>query len=326
MLQRLTVLSSLLISIFFTTTNVAQAQAYPTQPIKMVVAFPAGGTTDLLARVFSRKMSELFNQPVTVENRTGAGGIIGTEFVARSAPDGQVIMLGTVGTMSVNQSLYKKLPYDVEKDFVPITLLATLPNILLINPSLPYKNIKELITFAKANPGKLTYASAGTGTASFLAGEMFKQEAGVEITHVPYRGSAPALNDLMAGHVSISFDYPPSSLPFITSGKLKALGVTSLTRVKVTPDVPTLHEDGLRGFNLLTWYGVFAPKGTSADIVNKLQSTMAEAAKAPDVIKRMDELAVDMVVNSPAEFAKFHRADVATWAKFIQDKNIKIDE
>ncbi len=326
MLQRLTVLSSLLISIFFTTTNVAQAQAYPTQPIKMVVAFPAGGTTDLLARVFSRKMSELLNQPVTVENRTGAGGIIGTEFVARAAPDGQVIMLGTVGTMSVNQSLYKKLPYDVEKDFVPITLLATLPNILLINPSLPYTNIKELIAFAKANPGKLTYASAGTGTASFLAGEMFKQEAGVEITHVPYRGSAPALNDLMAGHVSISFDYPPSSLPFITSGKLKALGVTSLTRVKVTPDVPTLHEDGLRGFNLLTWYGVFAPKGTSADIVNKLQSTMAEAAKAPDVIKRMDELAVDMVVNSPAEFAKFHRADVATWAKFIQDKNIKIDE
>ena len=326
MLQRFTLLSSLLISIFFTATNVAHAQAYPTQPIKMVVAFPAGGTTDLLARVFSRKMSELLNQPVTVENRTGAGGIIGTEFVARAAPDGQVIMLGTVGTMSVNQSLYKKLPYDVEKDFVPITLLATLPNILLINPSLPYTNIKELIAFAKANPGKLTYASAGTGTASFLAGEMFKQEAGVEITHVPYRGSAPALNDLMAGHVSISFDYPPSSLPFITSGKLKALGVTSLTRVKVTADVPTLHEDGLRGFNLLTWYGVFAPKGTSADIVNKLQSTMAEAAKAPDVIKRMDELAVDMVVNSPAEFAKFHRADVATWAKFIQDKNIKIDE
>lgn len=326
MLQRLTVLSTLLTSIFFTATNVAHAQAYPTQPIKMVVAFPAGGTTDLLARVFSRKMSELLNQPVTVENRTGAGGIIGTEFVARSAPDGQVIMLGTVGTMSVNQSLYKKLPYDVEKDFVPITLLATLPNILLINPSLPYKNIKELIDFAKANPGKLTYASAGTGTASFLAGEMFKQEAGVEITHVPYRGSAPALNDLMAGHVSIGFDYPPSSLPFITSGKLKALGVTSLTRVKVTPDVPTFNEDGLRGFNLLTWYGVFAPKGTSADIVNKLQSTMAEAAKAPDVVKRMDELAVDMVVNSPAEFSKFHRADVATWAKFIKDKNIKIDE
>lgn len=235
-------------------------------------------------------------------------------------------MLGTVGTMSVNQSLYKKLPYDVEKDFVPITLLATLPNILLINPSLPYKNIKELIAFAKANPGKLTYASAGTGTASFLAGEMFKQEAGVEITHVPYRGSAPALNDLMAGHVSIGFDYPPSSLPFVTSGKLKALGVTSLTRVKVTPDVPTLDEDGLRGFNLLTWYGVFAPKGTSAEIVNKLQSTMAEAAKAPDVVKRMDELAVDMVVNSPEEFTKFHRADVATWAKFIKDKNIKIEE
>jgi len=326
MLQRLKILGYVLTSIFVMTTNVVQAQAYPTQPIKMVVAFPPGGTTDILARVFAKKMSELLNQPVTVDNRTGAGGIIGTEYVARAAPDGQVIMLGTVGTMAVNQSLYKKLPYDVEKDFVPITLLATLPNVLLINPSLPLKNLKELIAYAKANPGKLTYASAGTGTASYLAGEMFKQEAGVEITHVPYRGSAPALNDLMAGHVSIGFDYLPSGLPFVTSGKLKGLGVTSMTRVKVSPEIPTLNEAGLPGFNLLTWYGVYAPKGTPSDIVNKLQSTMALAAKAPEVIKRMDELAVDVVVDTPAEFTKFHQAEVTTWAKFLKDKNIKLEE
>ena len=326
MLQRLAILCCALTSIIATATTAVHAQSYPTQPIKMVVAFPAGGTTDILARVFAKKMSELLNQPVTVENRTGAGGIIGTEYVARAAPDGQVIMLGTVGTMSVNQSLYKKLPYDVEKDFVPITLLATLSNILLINPAVPFNNLKELIAFAKANPGKLSYASAGTGTASYLAGEMFKQEAGIEITHVPYRGSAPALNDLMAGHVSISFDYPPSSMQFVNAGKLKGLGVTSLTRVKASPEIPTLNEAGLPGFNLLTWYGVFAPKGTATDIVNKLQNTMAQAAKEPDVMKRMDELAVDVVVNSPAEFTKFHQADVATWAKFIKDKNIKIED
>jgi len=326
MLQRLKILGYVLTSIFVTTTNVAQAQTYPTQPIKMVVAFPPGGTTDILARVFAKKMSELLNQPVTVDNRTGAGGIIGTEYVARAAPDGQVIMLGTVGTMAVNQSLYKKLPYDVEKDFVPITLLATLPNILLINPSLPINNLKELFAYAKANPGKLTYASAGTGTASYLAGEMFKQEAGLEITHVPYRGSAPALNDLMAGHVSIGFDYLPSGLPFVTGGKLKGLGVTSMARVKVSPEIPTLNEAGLPGFNLLTWYGVYAPKGTPSDIVNKLQSTMALAAKAPEVIKRMDELAVDVVVDTPAEFTKFHQAEVATWAKFLKDKNIKLED
>lgn len=326
MLQRLAILCCALTSIIATATTAVHAQSYSTQPIKMVVAFPAGGTTDILARVFAKKMSELLNQPVTVENRTGAGGIIGTEYVARAAPDGQVIMLGTVGTMSVNQSLYKKLPYDVEKDFVPITLLATLPNILLINPAVPFNNLKELIAFAKANPGKLSYASAGTGTASYLAGEMFKQEAGIEITHVPYRGSAPALNDLMAGHVSISFDYPPSSMQFVNAGKLKGLGVTSLTRVKASPEIPTLNEAGLPGFNLLTWYGVFAPKGTATDIVNKLQNTMAQAAKEPDVMKRMDELAVDVVVNSPAEFTKFHQADVATWAKFIKDKNIKIED
>ena len=322
----LKVFGCLLITLSTLLANVAHSQAYPTAPIRIVVAFPPGGTTDILARVFAKMMSEILNQSVTVDNRTGAGGIIGTEYVARAAPDGQVILLGAVGNMAVNPSLYKKLPYDAEKDFVPITLLATLPNILLINPSLPLKNLKELIAYAKANPGKLTYASAGTGTASYLAGEMFKQEAGVEITHVPYRGSAPALNDLMAGHVSIGFDYLPSGLPFVTSGKLKGLGVTSLTRVKVSPDIPTLNEDGLPGFNLLTWYGVYAPKGTSAEIVNKLQTTMAQAAKAPDVIKRMEELAVDVVVNNPAEFTKFHLSEITAWAKFIKDKNIKIEE
>jgi tripartite-type tricarboxylate transporter receptor subunit TctC len=316
----------ILLSLFLTISNLIHAQTYPAQPVKIVVAFPPGGTTDILARVFAKKMSDLFNQPVTVDNRTGAGGIIGTEYVARAAPDGQTIMLGTVGTMAVNQSLYKKLPYDVEKDFVPITLLATLPNILLINNALPIKNVKELITYAKQNPGKLSYASAGTGTASYLAGEMFKQEAGIDITHVPYRGSAPALNDLMAGHVSIGFDYLPSGLPFVTSGKLRGLGVTSTTRVKVSPNIPTLNEDGLPGFNLLTWYGVYAPKGTSAEVVNKIQSTMAQAAKAPEVIQRMDELAVDVVIDTPEQFAKFHQTEVSAWAKFIKDKNIKLED
>jgi tripartite-type tricarboxylate transporter receptor subunit TctC len=317
-------LGYLLISMFATATTAVHAQPYPTQPIKMVVAFPAGGTTDLLARVFSRKMSELLNQPVTVENRTGAGGIIGTEFVARAAPDGQVIMLGTVGTMSVNQSLYKKLPYDVEKDFVPITLLATLPNILLINPSLPYKNIKELIAFAKANPGKLTYASAGTGTASFLAGEMFKQEAGVEITHVPYRGSAPALNDLMAGHVSIGFDYPPSSLPFITSGKLKALGVTSLTRIPTLPDVPPI-ADTVPGYEAVFWQGLFAPAGTPAAIIARLEAALRVATTDPALVSRMAEQGVEMVSGGADDLRALLARELVSWAEVIRGQNIRAE-
>jgi tripartite-type tricarboxylate transporter receptor subunit TctC len=303
----------------------ANADTYPTQPVKFVVAFPPGGTTDILARVFAQKMSETWGQPVVVENRSGAGGIIGTESVARSMPDGYTILLGTIGTHAVNTSLYKKIPYDPERDFAPITLLATLPNLLAINPSLPMRNLKELINYAKANPGKLTYASAGAGTASHLAGEMFRKVADVDIVHVPYRGSSPALTDLIAGHVSMTFDYMPSALPYVRSGKLRGLAVTGSSRTKAAPEIPTMIEGGLPGFNIVTWYAVFAPKGTPPDVVSKIRNTIAMAATAPEIVKRMDDLAVDLVAGSPEELARFQRAEIERWSKFIQDANITVD-
>ena len=303
----------------------ATADTYPTQSVKFVVAFPPGGTTDILARVFAKKMSELWGQPVVVENRSGAGGIIGTESVARSAPDGYTIILGTIGTHAVNTSLYKKISYDPERDFAPITLLATLPNLLAINPSLPMRNVRELINYAKANPGKLSYASAGAGTASHLAGEMFRRFADVDIVHVPYRGSSPALTDLIAGHVSMTFDYMPSALPYVRSEKLRGLAVTGSSRTKAAPEIPTMIEGGLPGFNIVTWYAVFAPKGTPPDVVSKIRNTIAMAATAPEIVKRMDDLAVDLVASSPEELARFQRAEIERWSKFIQDANITVD-
>jgi tripartite-type tricarboxylate transporter receptor subunit TctC len=303
----------------------ANGQTYPAQPVKLVVAFPPGGTTDILARVFAKKMTETWGQPVVVENRSGAGGLIGTESVARSAPDGYTILLGAVGNMAVNLSLYKKLPYDTERDFAPITLLATLPNILAINPSLPIKNVKELISYAKANPGKLTFASAGAGTASHLAGEMLRKVAEVNIVHVPYRGSSPALTDLIAGHVAMTFDYMPSALPYVRSGKLRGLAVTGASRTKAAPELPTMIEDGLPGFNLVTWYAVYAPKGTPPDIVSKIRNTIALAATDPELIKRLDDLAVDLVASTPEELARYQRAEIERWAIFVRDAKITVD-
>ncbi len=306
-------------------TVAAFADSYPNQTVKFVVPFPPGGTTDILARIFAQKMSEAWGQPVVVENRSGAGGIIGTELVAHAAPDGYTIVLGTIGTHAVNASLYKKITYNPEKDFAPVTLLATLPNLLAVTPSLPISNVKELISYAKANPGKLTYASAGAGTASHLAGEMFRRLAQVDIVHVPYRGSAPALTDLMAGHVSLTFDYMPSALPYVRSGKLKGLAVTGTSRAKAASDLPTMIEDGVQGFNIVTWYAVFAPKGTPSEIVAKIRNTIAAAATQSDTVAHLDDLAVDLVVSSSEELARYQHAEIERWSRFIREAKIKVE-
>jgi tripartite-type tricarboxylate transporter receptor subunit TctC len=301
----------------------AIAQTYPTQSVRFIVPFPPGGTTDILARVFAQKMSEAWGQSVVVENRSGAGGLIGSELVARSAPDGYTILLGTIGTHGVSLSLYSKISYHPEKDFAPVTLLATLPNILAINPLVPAKNVNELIAYAKANPGNIAYASAGNGTASHLAGEMFRKAAGIDIAHIPYRGSSPALTDLMAGRVALTFDYMPSALPYVKSGKLRGLAVTGTARTKATPELPTMIEEGLSDFNIVTWYAVFAPRGTPAEVVARIRDTIAKVASAPDLIKRMDDLAVDLVAGTPEELAQYQRAEIDRWAKFIKEANIK---
>ena len=305
MLQRLTILSTLLISIFASATNVAYAQTYPSQPIKMVVAFPAGGTTDLLARVFARKMSELLNQPVTVENRTGAGGIIGTEYVARAAPDGQVIMLGTVGTMSVNQSLYKKLPYDVEKDFVPITLLATLPNILLTNPSLPFKNTKELIAYAKANPGKFTFGSTGNGTTPHLAVEEFAMKAGIQLQHVPFKGSADGMASVLGGHVMAHSD-ATGWAPLVDAGTCRLLATYGSKRTKRWANVPTLNELGYDTVSDSP-FGIGGPKGMDPAITRKLQDTFKKTLEDPQVLAIFDKFDQSVIYMGTEEYTQYAR-------------------
>ncbi len=300
----------------------AAAQTWPTGPVKFVVPFAAGGTTDLLARVFGQKMSVAWGQPVIIENRAGAGGIIGSEAVARSAPDGQTILLGTIGTHGVSTSLVKNLSFHPERDFEPVTLLATLPNILAVHPSVPAKDLPGLIEYARANPGKLNYASAGAGTASHIAGEYFKRLAGVEIVHVPYKGSAPALSDLIAGHVAFTFDYLPSALPHVRDGKLRALAVTGPRRSKAAPELPTAIEAGLDQFNVVTWYAVYAPANTPRAVVDKIRDTIAEAAKDPEVVKKMEVAGVDLVASTPQELARFQKAEIERWSRVIKEANI----
>src|SRR5437660_7664528 len=233
--------------------------AYPTKPVRLVVPYPPGGTTDLLARAAAQKLSEAWGQQVIVANRPGAAGNIGAELVARSAPDGYTLLMGTVGTHAINASLYAKMPYDHVKDFAPVILVAGVPNVLVVNPQLPVNTVPGLVAYAKANPGKLNFASSGSGTSIHLSGELFKTMTGVQMTHVPYKGSAPALTDLIGGQVQLMFDNLPSALPQIKGGKLRAIAVTSTKRAPALPDIPTMAESGLPGFEASSWFGVLAP-------------------------------------------------------------------
>src|SRR4030095_4088305 len=242
--------------------SLACAQTYPTKPIRLVVPFPPGGATDILARAVAQKLTETWGQSVVVDNRPGAGGNIGTELVAKAAPDGYTLEMGTVGTHAINASLYAKIPFDHVKDIAAVILVAGVPNVLVVNPSVPVNSVQELIAYTKANPGKLNFASSGAGTSIHLSGELFKVMAGVKMTHVPYKGSAPALQDLLGGQVQLMFDNLPPSLPQIKAGKLRALAVTSLARAPALPDVPTLSESGLPGFDASSWFGILAPAGT----------------------------------------------------------------
>lgn len=323
-MNRLATLAKLLAACIAFAGPAHSQDKYPSQTVRLIIPFAAGGTTDILGRVFAQKLADAWGQPVVAENRAGAGGAIGSEAVARAAPDGHTLVLATIGTHSVNLSLRKSLPYHPERDFEPVSLLATLPNILVVNPAVPAKTLQELIAYARANPGKLSYASAGGGTASHLTGEYFKRTAGIDVVAVNYKGSAPALTDLIAGHVAYTFDYTPSALPHVRSGKLRAIAVTGGRRTKAAPEVPTMAEAGLP-FDVLTWYAIFAPKNTPRPIVAKIRDALAAAAKDPDVIKRMEDVGVDLVASTPEELARFQRAEIERWAKVIQDAGIAVE-
>lgn len=303
----------------------ARAQSYPSKPVTMVVPFPAGGTTDIVARLVAAKLSEAWGQPVIVDNRAGAGGNIGSAMVAKAAPDGYTLLMGTVGTHAINASLYAKMPYDVVKDFQPITNVAAVPNMLVVYPELPVKTVKELIDYGKKNPGKLNMASSGNGTSIHLAGELFKVMTGVQMEHIPYKGSAPALTDLMGGQVQVMFDNMPSALPHVKAGKLRAIAVTTATRSPAMPDLPTIAEAGLPGFEAASWFGMLAPAGTPKDIVAKIHGDVVKLAKTTDLSEKLTQQGAAPVLNTPDEFAAYIKAELAKWEKVVKASGAKAD-
>jgi tripartite-type tricarboxylate transporter receptor subunit TctC len=303
-----------------------QAQAaFPTRAITIVVPFSAGGTTDILARVVGQYMSKDLGQPVIVDNRAGAGGNIGAQNVARSAPDGYTLLMGTVGTHAINQSLYKKMPFDPIKDFAPLTRVALVPNLLVANPAQPYKNVKEMIAYAKANPGKLTFGSSGNGSSIHLSGELFQHMAGVEMQHVPYRGSAPAVTDLLGGQIGVMFDNMPSAIGHVKSGRLRPLAVTTPKRSPALPDVPTIAEAGVPGYSATSWFGLLAPANTPAPVVAKLNASILKALADPEVKKKMAEQGAEPFGEKPEQFAEFIRSETAKWAKTVKQSGATAD-
>ena len=299
----------------------AYAQAYPAKPIRWIVPFPPGGSTDLLARVVGQKLTESWGQQVIVENKGGAGGTLGAAEAARAPADGYTLLMGAIHH-TIATSVYPKLPYDFQKDFAPITVVAIVPNVLVVNPSVPANSTKELIAYAKANPGKLTYGSAGMGTAHHLIGEQFNLQAGVNILHVPYKGSSPAVADLVGGQVQIMYDTVASCLPHIKSGKLRPLAVTTAKRSVALPDVPTIAEAALPGFEVTTWFGALAPAKTPNEIVVKLNGEIVKILAMPDVRKRLLDAGAEPVGSTPGEMAAQIKRETEEFGKIVRQAKI----
>jgi len=301
------------------------ADNWPSQPVKLVVPFAPGGTSDVLAREIAARLQVALKQTIVVDNKAGAGGVLGADSVAKAAPDGYTVLLGTIATHAINPSLLPKVPYKADKDFAPVILLGKISNVLLIGPGSQAKTVKDIVAAAKARPGDLTFASAGQGTSQHLSGEMFRLLTGAQLTHVPYKGSAPAIQDVMGGQVPMSFETVTVALPQIKAGKVKALAVTSARRSAQLPDVPTLAESGVPGFDVSSWQALYLPAGTPAAIVNRLNAEVQKVVAQPEVKARMEALGLEYTPNSPAQFAEFQKAEQAKWAKVIKDGNVKPD-
>ena len=303
----------------------AQPGAFPTKSLTLVVPFPAGGPTDAMARLLALKLGERLNQQIIVDNRGGAGGGIAAELVAKAPADGYTLFLGTTGTMAINPSLYAKLRYDPIKDFAPVSLMATTMNVLVINPALPVKTVSDLIKLAKAKPESLNFASAGNGTSNHLSGELFKSSAGIQISHVPYKGSAPAMVDLLGGRISMMFDTVAQQTQNISSAKVRALAVTGPKRSPLLPDVPTVAEAGLKGFDVTIWFAVFAPAGTPAPVIDRLNREVVAVMATDEMKKRMQADGAESRTTTPAELAALIVADKAKWAPVVKASGAVID-
>ncbi len=302
----------------------AHADTYPAKPVTIVVPFSPGGATDIMARTLAERMGKRLSQPVIVENKPGAGTMIASDHVAKAAPDGHTLLLAA-SSLGIAPALYSKVNYDPIKDFTPISLVASVVHVLEVHPSIPAKNVAELIAWIKANPGKANYGSVGAGTSTHLESELFNTMAGVKMQHVPYKGSAPALMDLVGGNLQVMFDAYASSGPFIKDGKVRLLAVTTAQRSRLLPDVPTVAESGLPGYEAMPWLGFVAPAGTPAPVVNKLHAELMEVLKEPEVQDKFRSLGLDIIGNSPKEFGEFLKKDIVKWAKVVKDSGAKAD-
>ena len=303
----------------------AQAQSYPNKPIRLVCPFPPGGAVDIASRATAHTLSQLLGQPVTVDNRPGAGGNIGAEITAKSAPDGYTLLMTTSGIMGINPALYSKIPFDSIKDFAPVSMLVSLNNVLVLNPSVPAKSVQEVIALAKAQPGKLTYASSGNGTSIHLSGELFKSMTGADMLHIPYKGSSPAVTDLLAGQVNMMFDNIPSSLPHIKAGKLRALAVTGSKRSQLLPDLPTIAEAGVAGYDSYVWFGIVAPAGTPPEIIAKLNAALVKTAATPEFRDRLTSQGYEVMSSTPEQMAASIRGEIDKWGKVVKASGAKVD-
>lgn len=304
----------------------SEAQTFPVKPLRIIVGFAPGGPNDIIARALAARLTESLAQTVTVENRTGAGGNLAAELVARTAPDGHTLMLGSTGTNSVNPALYPKLSFDLIKDLAPVTQVASGSSVLAINPNVAARTVRELIALAKAQPGRLTFASSGGGSSLHLGGELFRQLAGVDMVHVPYKGAQPAVTDLLSGQVDMSFAPATNVVPYGKSGKLILLGVTGSARSAYTGDVPTIAESGVPGFDVTTWYGIFAPTATPESVITRLHAEIGRAMQAPQIREQLLNLGIEVTLSpSPAAFRAYQAAEVEKWGKLVRASGAKVD-
>jgi tripartite-type tricarboxylate transporter receptor subunit TctC len=299
--------------------------AYPSKAVRLICPFPPGGVVDTVSRIVAQKLSESLGQAVIVDNKPGAGGNIAAEFVAKSPADGYTLLTGTIATHAINVSLFSKMPYDAERDFVPVSMAATNTNLVLVNPKFAVNSMAELVAYAKANPGKLNYGTAGSGTAQHLAGELFKTTAGIDMVHVPYKGAGPGINDLLAGEIPLMFVDISISLPHIRAGRLRALAVTGAKRSLQLPEVPTIAESGLHGFDVIAWFGVFAPAGTPREIVMRLNADIVRGLSVAEVRERLLAVGLEAVTSTPEQLGAFVKSEIARWSRVVKASGAKVD-
>lgn len=303
----------------------ACAQSYPSKPVRLIVPYPPGGGTDIFARLVGAKLSEALGQTFVIEQRPGAAGVIGADAAAKSAPDGYTIVIGQASNLAINASLMKKLPYDPVRDFAPITRVAMSPNLLVVHPSLPVRSVKDLVALAKARPGAVNYASAGNGSPGHLAAEYFRKIAKIDVVHIPYKGATPAMLDVIAGHVSYYFTSPVSAQPYVAAGRLRQIAVTSAKRFPPLPDVPAIAEAGYQDIDMVAWWGLLAPAGTSAEIINRLNAAAVKVLNAPDLKNRLASQGAMVYTDTPAEFSAYIKSEIANWAKVVSASGAHLD-